>query len=86
MKSFSLLDAFFGRMIYYAKRGCGGMADTGDLKSPAHKACGFESRQPHRIPSAWNAGGVYNMPVGFTAYLYQFHTGNAGRKECRAWN
>ena len=35
-------------MIYYPKRGCGGMADTGDLKSPAHKACGFESRQPHR--------------------------------------
>ena len=29
------------------------MADTGDLKSPAHKACGFESRQPHRsAPSA----------------------------------
>ena len=26
--------------------GCGGMADTGDLKSPAHKACGFESHQP----------------------------------------
>ena len=30
------------------------MADTGDLKSPAHKACGFESRQPHskRIPES----------------------------------
>ena len=28
------------------------MADTGDLKSPAHKACGFESRQPHKTPLA----------------------------------
>lgn len=35
-------------MVYYAQCGCGGMADTGDLKSPAHKACGFESRQPHK--------------------------------------
>lgn len=28
-------------------RGYGGMADTPDLKSVAHKACGFESRYPH---------------------------------------
>ena len=41
------LDWFFSKVIYYPQRGCGGMADTGDLKSPAHKACGFESRQPH---------------------------------------
>ena len=35
--------------MYYSNmnRGSGGMAYTGDLKSPAEQACGFKSRLPY---------------------------------------
>ena len=44
------------------------MADTGDLKSPAHKACGFESRHQHGkrpCPPNKPAGFIYTGRILF---------------------
>ena len=44
------LDNVLG-IVYYSTMiwGSGGMAYTGDLKSPAEQACGFKSRLPYRL-------------------------------------
>ena len=48
------------------------MADTGDLKSPAHKACGFESRQPHRkTPRALSVHGAVFYHQGRPEILFR---------------